>query len=166
MGFIYSVDKWADRCMSDPEWVAMCLQRLHRFGGQHPTSTVLAHSLEVWKMCCDLSPAEQMWALVHDAHEIISGEITRPFKSEETSCRQKDADRILKHRLGISDVDMSRVNAADTLHGDREAESLTLFCEGKITLGSLNDRDYSFGFHGGPFFFCKYFLRLKAKLCP
>jgi hypothetical protein len=125
MGFITEVDQWVERCVSDPQWVADCLHRLYRFGGQHPESTVCRHSLEVWWMCSECSPAEQLWALVHDAHEILSGEITREWKADETREKQSDADAALRSALGISGVDLLKVHCADIKHGAIEFEQIT-----------------------------------------
>ena len=123
-GFIQSVDDWASKVVSDPQWVADCLHRLYRFGGQHPESTVCRHSLEVWWMCSSLTPAEQLWALVHDAHEILSGEITREWKADETRNKQTYADIVLRSALGINDVDLLQVHKADLKHGAIEHETM------------------------------------------
>ena len=124
MAFIQSIDDWASKCVSDPQWVADCLHRLYRFGGQHRESTVCRHSLEVWWMCSERSPAEQLWALVHDAHEILSGEITREWKADETREKQADADAALRSVLGIAGVDLLPVHCADIRHGAIEYEAM------------------------------------------
>lgn len=124
MGFITEVDAWAAKVVSDPQWAADCLHRLYRFGGQHPESTVCRHSLEVWWMCSGLSPAEQLWALVHDAHEILSGEITRHYKARETANKQVLADIVLRGALGISEVELLNVHMADIQHGSVEFEAM------------------------------------------
>lgn len=138
MGFITEVDQWAARCVSDPQWVADCLHRLYRFGGQHPESTVCRHSLEVWWMCRQLCAAEQLWAIVHDAHEILSGEITRHFKAKETSERQQHADVVLRSALGISSVELNAVHVADVAHGQQEWKALERFNAGEITRRQLD----------------------------
>ncbi len=133
MGYVTEVDEWAERCVSDPQWVADCLHRLHRFGGQHPESTVCRHSLEVWWMCSQLAPAEQLWALIHDAHEILSGEITRHYKADETAKQQQYADIILRSALGLCEVDLAAVHVADVKHGEQEWRALNDFHAGEIT---------------------------------
>ena len=75
-------------------------------------------------MCKELSTAEQLWALVHDAHEILSGEITREWKADETREKQADADAALRSALGISDVDLLQVHKADLKHGAIEHEAM------------------------------------------
>lgn len=140
MGFVTEVDQWASKVVSDPQWVADCLHRLYRFGGQHPESTVCRHSLEVWWMCSTLAPADQLWALVHDCHEILSGEITRHYKAEETEKKQQYADMILRSALGLCKVDFDQVHVADVKHGQQEWEALNLFSAGKITRRQLDGR--------------------------
>ena len=123
MGFISDINRWAEKCVSDPVWVQGCLGRIGRFGGQHPESNVLRHSLSVCHQCRDAPPEDQLWALYHDAHEILTGEITRPFKTPEILVLQVDADLELMRRFGI-DPDLKRVSYEDTLHGDMEARDL------------------------------------------
>ena len=75
-------------------------------------------------MCSERSPAEQLWALVHDAHEILSGEITREWKAKETRDKQTYADIRLMSALGICDVDLLHVHCADIQHGAIEYEAM------------------------------------------
>lgn len=128
-GFIYSIEAWAAKCVDDPRWVAECLNRIGRFGGQHPTSTVLMHSLDVWWMCRYESPETQLWSQFHDAHEIITGDVTRIAKSLAMPLRkrQQHMDWVLLVRLcGIipsmsqSTKIMSVVHEHDQTCGDRE----------------------------------------------
>jgi hypothetical protein len=163
MGFIQSVDDWAARCVSDPQWVADCLHRLYRFGGQHPESTVCRHSLEVWWMCKELSTAEQLWALVHDAHEILSGEITREWKADETRKKQHWADVTLLSALGISDVDLLRVHKADIKHGAMECEALRAFGRGEISRHGLTEH-YWMSWHGTTHEWVYQFEKLRSEL--
>lgn len=163
MGFVTTVDDWAARCVSDPQWVADCLHRLYRFGGQHPESTVCRHSLEVWWMCSGLTPAEQLWALVHDAHEILSGEITREWKADETREKQADADAALRSALGIAGVDLLKVHMADIKHGATEHEALRKFNAGEITRRQL-DGMYRDCWHGVTHEWVHLFEELRGQL--
>jgi len=163
MGFITEVDQWVERCVSDPQWVADCLHRLYRFGGQHPESTVCRHSLEVWWMCSMMPPAEQLWALVHDAHEILSGEITRHYKAKETADKQKYADILLQSALRISDVDLNAVHVADVKHGQVEWEALSQFSAGKITRRQL-DGTYRDCWHAATHEWVHLFEDLRGKI--
>lgn len=163
MGFITDVDAWAAKVVSDPQWTADCLHRLYRFGGQHPESTVCRHSLEVWWMCQGLSPAEQLWALVHDAHEILSGEITRQWKANETAGRQTFADVTLRRAMDIPGVDLLRVHMADMKHGAIEFEALGEFGRGEITREALN-AGYHTSWHGVTHEWVYQFEKLKGML--
>jgi len=122
MSFISNLDEWADRCVLNPRWVAECMQRIGRFGGQHPTSNVLIHSLSVYEILRSKHecPQLRLWALFHDAHEILTGDVTRPFKNHGLTANQLLADEVLKVRLGIT-VDVDVVDIIDQLCGDREA---------------------------------------------
>lgn len=163
MGFIQSIDDWAAKCVSDPQWVADCLHRLYRFGGQHPESTVCRHSLEVWWMCSALTPAEQLWALVHDCHEILSGEITREWKADETRQRQAIADCSLRLALGIGGVHPLKVHRADIEHGRIEHEALRQFNAGEVTRRQL-DGMYRDCWHAATHEWLDKFETLKGQL--
>lgn len=102
--YILDADDWAIHCAFDPRWVAECLQRIGRFGGQHPTANVLNHSLEVAWMLRGSSPAIQLWALYHDAHEILTGDVPRRFRNEQIKAQQMVLDSWLQAALGISVV--------------------------------------------------------------
>lgn len=128
--------------MDNPAWLAKCLGRISRFGGQHPESNVLRHSLEVWHLCRAFTPAEKLWALYHDAHEVVSGDVTRVCKNEGTKEFQRVADETLKQRLGVAG-EFSRVAMADTLHGDMEARELSLW----VRNPSFSSWSYSVGYY-------------------
>lgn len=162
MGFITEVDVWAAKCVSDPQWMADCLHRLYRFGGQHYESTVCRHSLEVWKMCGDRPTSEQLWALVHDAHEILSGEITRLYKADETRDKQTYADGVLRSALGIADVDLLHVHCADIKHGAIELEQLKQFENGTMTRKQLSE-SYWKSWYGSTWEFVEIFGDLRSN---
>lgn len=163
MGFIQSIDDWCQKVVSDPQWVADCLHRLYRFGGQHPESTVCRHSLEVWWMCREMSPAQQLWALCHDAHEILSGEITREWKAYETAERQRQADLKLRTALGIFDTDTVPIHLADFEHGEIEWQALQSLDAGKINRGELN-ASYRVGWYQSTHEWVQLFEDLRGKL--
>lgn len=122
MTFISDPQIWADRILTDPRWLAESMQRLGRFGGQHPTSNVLNHSLEVAYMCRHLSPSGQLWALLHDAHEVLTGEVTRPYKTNAMEAHQEHLDAVLRGALWFT-VQMDEykhVRKLDKLCGDME----------------------------------------------
>lgn len=117
--YIIDADDWAERCANDPRWVAECLQRIGRFGGQHPTANVLIHSLQVAWMLRDSSPAIQLWALYHDAHEILTGDVPRKFKNERLKAEQMVLDSWLQAALGIKVV-CDTVSQIDAIWGNAE----------------------------------------------
>lgn len=117
--YISEPDDWIEKCVNDPRWVAESLQRIGRFGGQHPTSNVLIHSLEVAWMLRGSTPDVQLWALYHDAHEILTGDTPMLYKTLELPFTQMVFDRWLKQSLGI-DGDYEIVTTIDRLCGKAE----------------------------------------------
>ncbi|MFN9286998.1 MAG: hypothetical protein ACK6EB_02935, partial [Planctomyces sp.] len=74
MSLIQTPEQLADAIRNDPERVAACLGRIHRFGGQVPNCTVLRHSLEVYhRIDADPTASDRarLWALLHDCHEVL-----------------------------------------------------------------------------------------------
>ena len=122
MKFISTIDELCDAATSDVRHVAESLGRLWRFGGQHPTASVLFHSLEVRWMCRHMSNAAQLWALWHDTHEILTGEVPRQHKSTELINLQAFYDMRLKTALGIElcTLELAEIDKIDTLCGDME----------------------------------------------
>lgn len=119
-GYIHNPEEWAATCVNDPRWLADCLQRIGRFGGQHPTANVLMHSLDVWWMCRHESPETQLWALYHDAHEVLTGDVARQYKSIRIGEIQDRLDCILLRHLGGIRPDMVTVDRFDSMCGDAE----------------------------------------------
>lgn len=114
-------------------------------------------------MCSERPPAEQLWALVHDAHEILSGEITREWKADETREKQADADAALRSALGIGSVDLLQVHKADLKHGAIEKEALDRFRAGEITRRQL-DGMYRDCWHAATHEWVYQFETLKGQL--
>ena len=119
---IRSIEQWADKCVSDPRWLACCLSRIGRFGGQHPTCNVLNHSF-----CLSIgmpTPETQLWAMLHDAHELLTGDLISGFPGVEIRLHQQQADRALLKRLPeITPEAIQYVAKADKEAGDAELES-------------------------------------------
>ena len=118
--YITDPKAWAAKCVDDPRWLAECLQRIGRFGGQHPTANVLMHSLEVWWLCRHESPETQLWALYHDAHEVITGDVARHCKSIRMEEMQDRLDEVLTLALGGIKPDKVVVDRFDEMCGDAE----------------------------------------------
>lgn len=85
------------------------LSRLVRYGGAIDWS-VLSHSLLVAAIvdegeeCTDETWA---WALLHDAHEAVTGEVVYGYKGDGTKSKQRDLDTKIAAYMGI---DRSRAN--------------------------------------------------------
>ena len=115
---ITTAEQLAEAIICDPERVAACLGRINRFGGQVPHCTVLRHSLEVYHRIDadpDSSDAARLWALLHDCHEILTGDVVRPFVNARLRMDQWQIDEQIVKRLG------SRVPFAESPEGQSVA---------------------------------------------
>ena len=117
--YIDDPETWSSRCAQDPQWVAECLSRIGRFGGQHPLCSVLSHSLNVFDALSEQPAQVQLWGLYHDAHEILTSDVPRKFKNADLCKFQDYCDALLQEKLGIL-VTESIVSEMDTETGDRE----------------------------------------------
>jgi hypothetical protein len=111
---ITTAEQLAEAIVSDPERVAACVGRINRFGGQVPNCTVLRHSLEVYHRIDadpDSSDAARLWALLHDCHEILTGDVVRPYVNARLRMDQWQIDEVIVRRLG------SRVPFAESRDG-------------------------------------------------
>ena len=114
MSLIQTPEQLADAIRNDPQRVAECLHRINRFGGQVPNCTVLRHSLEVYYRIYadpDASDAAALWALLHDCHEILTGDVVRPYVNARLRMDQWQIDEVIVRRLG------SRVPFAESRDG-------------------------------------------------
>ena len=114
MTLITTAEELAEAIVSDPERVAACLGRINRFGGQVPNCTVLRHSLHVFERIdadTDSSDAARLWALLHDCHEVLTGDVVRPFVNARLRMDQWQIDEQIVKRLG------SRVPFAESREG-------------------------------------------------
>jgi len=128
MGLITTAEQLAEAIVSDPERVAACLGRINRFGGQVPNCTVLRHSLEVYYRIYadpDASDAARLWALLHDCHEILTGDVVRPYVNARLRMDQQEIDNAIIRRLPQlvpqpDSMDWESVAAADRAVGEFE----------------------------------------------
>jgi len=128
MGLITTAEQLAEAIVTDPERVAACLGRINRFGGQMPHCTVLRHSLEVYYRIYadpDASDAAALWALLHDCHEILTGDVVRPYVNARLRMDQWQIDEVIVRRLGArvpvaESRDGQLVSAADRAVGEWE----------------------------------------------
>jgi len=129
---ITTAEQLAETIVSDPERVAACLGRINRFGGQVPNCTVLRHSLEVYHRIDadpDSSDAARLWALLHDCHEILTGDVVRPFVNARLRMDQQAIDAVIVRRLPLlvpqpESMEWERVMAADRSAGAWEVAEI------------------------------------------
>ncbi len=110
----------------EPQWVALAMFRINRFGGQIFHCDVLGHSLRVYGTLPSVSSyAAKMWALLHDTHEVITGDLVRPYKSVRLTRAQTEIDAAIQARFCplITSEDIEMVRAADVAVGDGELQS-------------------------------------------
>lgn len=110
------------------EDIAISLGRMPRFGGgTRRWWPVVLHSLVVMEIV-DLNWPEdrplKLHALLHDAHECVTGDIPRTWKIDSMRRIQKDLDRRIYASLGLllpSDRDKEKVKIADNMALSAEA---------------------------------------------
>ena len=125
---ITTAEELAEAIVTDPERVAACLGRINRFGGQVPNCTVLRHSLEVYHRIDadpDSSDAARLWALLHDCHEVLTGDVVRPYVNARLRMDQQYIDEVIVERLPMlvplaESIGWQQVVAADRAVGEWE----------------------------------------------
>lgn len=132
MGLITTAEQLAEAIITDPERVAACLGRINRFGGQVANCTMLRHSLHVFERI-DADPdsldAARLWALLHDCHEILTGDVVRPFVNARLRMDQQEIDNAIIRRLPLclpqpESIEWERVVAADRASGAWEVAEI------------------------------------------
>ena len=129
---ITTAGELAEAIICDPERVAACLGRIHRFGGQVPHCTVLRHSLHVFERIdadTDSSDAARLWALLHDCHEILTGDVVRPYVNARLRMDQQAIDAVIVRRLPVlvpqpDSTSWESVVAADRAVGEFEIQQI------------------------------------------
>lgn len=132
MGLITTAEQLAEAIVTDPERVAACLGRINRFGGQVPHCTVLRHSLHVFERIdadVDSSDAARLWALLHDCHEILTGDVVRPYVNARLRMDQQAIDSVIVRRLPLlvpqpESMSWESVAAADRAVGEWEIQQI------------------------------------------
>ena len=128
MGLITTAEELAEAIVTNPERVAACLGRINRFGGQVPHCTVLRHSLHVFERIdadFDSSDAARLWALLHDVHEVLTGDVVRPYVNGRLRMQQAEIDAVIVARLPQlvplpDSISWRQVAAADRAVGEWE----------------------------------------------
>lgn len=137
---VISAGEWSAKCLKEPEWLAACLQRICRFGGQVPIS-VLTHSVVLAGMM--QKPEQQLWALLHDAHEVLTGDCCRLYESEQMQGHKDALDSmllstlLLEHGVELQVTDVREVQIQDRILGEREFHNPSEFT-------SINTSIYQF----------------------
>ena len=122
MSLIQTPEQLANAIRTDPQRVAECLQRINRFGGQAVGCSVLQHSLAVYDRLAGWPAKVRLWALLHDCHEIITGDVVKPYVGAWLTQQQVDIDQRVRNelRLTLSDDDAMAVRRADVWRGGCE----------------------------------------------
>lgn len=112
------------RALDTEPWnVALAMFRINRFGGQVEDCEVMGHSLRVHNdLPFAATNSAKMWALLHDCHEVITGDLVRPYKSVRLSRGQSEIDATIQARFcpSITGDDIEMVRVADVAVGDGE----------------------------------------------
>ena len=120
---------------NDPKRVAEAMQRIGRFGGQISGCNVLGHSLHVEMLLSRAEPPEtRLWALIHDAHEVLTGDVMRGWKPGQLDDMQWRIDEKIRDRFCPVDSDgRSVVDDYDEMAGDAEVEAWGPIVKGTVT---------------------------------
>ena len=101
MSLIQTPEELANAIRNDPQRVAECLHRINRFGGQAVDCSVLQHSLAVYDGLAGWRANVRLWGLLHDCHEILTGDVVRPYTNGLLVNQQMSIDQQLRKVLGI-----------------------------------------------------------------
>lgn len=126
MSLIQTPEQLADAIRNDPQRVAECLHRINRFGGQAVGCSVLQHSLAVYDSVAGWPANVRLWALLHDCHEILTGDVVRPYTNGLLVNQQDSIDQQLRQALGITLTlnDRIAVERADVWRGACEFQEV------------------------------------------
>ena len=109
-----------------PRDIAVAMGRVCRFGGS-VWSPLLAHSVMVGELVRRQLESENAlgaeldtwaWSLLHDAHEVVMGEIPRPWKTPERKLAEQAFDRRIAEDFGIN---LDGLEHAVIHHADEQA---------------------------------------------
>ena len=122
MSLIQTPKELANAIRNDPQRVAECLHRINRFGGQAIDCSVLQHSLGVFYRSLAQPLTVRLWALLHDCHEILTGDVVLGYENSALTHQKKRIDGILCEVLGItvSGDDAFEILQADIAAGTYE----------------------------------------------
>jgi len=106
-----------------PRDIAVQMARITRYGGA-VWCPLLAHSVLVAGLVLKAIHHVRLrasdlptwaWGLLHDAHEVVTGEVVRPWKPDGLRARQAELDRRIRDafHLDESSIDLAMVKAMD-----------------------------------------------------
>jgi hypothetical protein len=129
MSLIQTPEQLANAIRNDPQRVAECLQRINRFGGQAIGCSVLQHSLAVYDRLAGWPANVRLWALLHDCHEVLTGDVVRPYVTARLRMDQDEIDDAIVRRLPMrvpqpGSMSWEAVIAADRAVGAWELEQI------------------------------------------
>jgi len=127
VSLIQTPEELANAIRNDPQRVAECLHRINRFGGQAIDCSVLQHSLAVYDRLAGWPASARLWGLLHDCHEILTGDVVRPWATYGLNQKQNAIDQQLRDILGItlSADDAIAVERADVWRGACEFQEVS-----------------------------------------
>jgi len=127
VSLIQTPEQLAEAIRNDPQRVAECLHRISRFGGQAVGCSVLQHSLAVYDSVAGWPANVRLWALLHDCHEILTGDVVRPYATTALTHQQAAIDQELRDILGLtlSADDVIAVTRADVWRGASEFQEVS-----------------------------------------
>lgn len=105
-----------------PEDVAVHMTRITRYGGAIWCPLIMHSALVgelVWRELLerkeDFDFQTFAWSLLHDAHEVVTGEVPRPWKPAQMKDHQRDLDFLIAdaYRVDLRKVDLKLVKAMD-----------------------------------------------------
>jgi hypothetical protein len=87
---------------------------------------VLQHSLAVYDRLAGSPANVRLWALLHDCHEILTGDVVRPYANGLLVNQQNSIDQQLREALGITRTfdDRIAVDRADVWRGACEFQEV------------------------------------------
>lgn len=127
MSLIQTPEQLANAIRNDPQRVAECLHRISRFGGQAVSCSVLQHSLAVYDRLSGWPANVRLWALLHDCHEILTGDVVRPYANSLLTSHQTEIDYQLREALSLTltSDDLIAVTRADVWRGACEFQEVS-----------------------------------------
>jgi hypothetical protein len=126
VSLITTAEQLADAIRNDPQRVAEYLHRINRFGGQAVGCSVLEHSLAVYGRLAGWPANVRLWALLHDCHEILTGDVVRHYVTAWLMQEQVDIDQRLREALGLTltSDDLIEVTRFDVWRGACEFQEV------------------------------------------